>query len=71
MQSRFSAGALSTEYVKCHANLLAIIANLNEFVDSMPAVDTNGHPPQSVNWAVLGDYKRLEVALSESLKGCE
>ncbi len=59
---------LESEYLSCHANLAAMIENLREFVQSMPAPNDDNEIPASINWAVLGDYKRIEAALIEVSK---
>lgn len=59
---------LESEYLSTHANMVAMLANLTEFVNSMPAPNDDNEIPASINWAVLGDYKRIEAALIEVSK---
>ena len=62
---------LTIEYVRCHEQLNAVLDNLRELIGSMPAPDENGELPYAIDWAVLGDYKRLQCALGDALKGTE
>jgi hypothetical protein len=59
---------LESEYLSCHANMVAMIENLREFAQSMPAPNDDNEIPSCINWAVLGDYKRIEAALVEVCK---
>ncbi len=62
---------LESEYLSTHANMLAMVENLQEFIANMPAPNDDNEIPASVNWAVLGSYKHVEAMLIEASRAMD
>ena len=50
---------LLSEYIACQGRLFALLQELEQVAEDMPC------PKERLNWAMLGDYKRLECMLEE------
>ena len=55
------------EYVRQHAAITMALENLQEFVNSMPAPDENGHLP-SVDYGYTGSTTCLYELLTEAMR---
>jgi hypothetical protein len=54
-------------YISQHVSITAALANLTEFVDSMPAPDANDHLP-NIDYGYTGSTARIYELLTEAMQ---
>jgi len=62
--------ATVNRYAEQHASLVAALANLTEFVESMPAPDESGHL-QNVDYGYTGSTAHLCELIAEAVRVAE
>ena len=59
--------ATVNRYISHHVSITAALANLTEFVDSMPVPDGNNHI-QNIDYGYTGSTARIYELLSEAMQ---
>ena len=57
--------ATVNRYISHHVSITSALANLTEFVDSMPAPDANDHLP-NIDYGYTGSTARIHELLAEA-----